>query len=145
MKNPEEFLGEYSQTGPFGLLEIGQITPAQFHEALRPYLPENVTDSQIDSAFCEFLKGIPEHRLEELKALKKKYKVYILFSKEFLGIFHTQSLVGVNASETVYIHDDATQIKKKIFNHSYRSICCKISKMFANSLGMLNFVTESSQ
>ena len=63
MKNPEEFLGEYSQTGPFGLLESGQITPAQFHEALRPYLPENVTDSQIDSAFCEFLKGIPEHRL----------------------------------------------------------------------------------
>lgn len=68
-----------------------------------------------------------------------------VFSKEFLGIFHAQSLVGVNASETVYIHDDATQIKKKIFNHSYRSICCKISKMFANSLGMLNFVTESSQ
>ena len=78
MKNPEEFLGEYSQTGPFGLLESGQITPAQFHEALRPYLPENVTDSQIDTAFCEFLKGIPEHRLEALKALKKKYKVYIL-------------------------------------------------------------------
>ena len=51
-----------------------------------------------------------------LSAFKQAERTCLgVFSKEFLGILHAQSLVGVNASETVYIHDDATQIKKKIF------------------------------
>lgn len=78
MENPDNFLGEYSQTGPFGDLESGKISVDEFHEALRPFLPETVTDKQMDDAFSDFLLGIPESRLEALKELRKKYKVYIL-------------------------------------------------------------------
>ncbi|MDE7452568.1 MAG: HAD family phosphatase, partial [Paramuribaculum sp.] len=78
MKNPDNFLGEYSQTGPFGDLESGKITVDEFHNALRPFLPASVTDEQMDAAFSDFLLGIPESRLNALKELRKKYKVYIL-------------------------------------------------------------------
>ncbi|MDE6050006.1 MAG: HAD family phosphatase [Paramuribaculum sp.] len=78
MKNPDSFLGEYSQTGPFGDLESGKITVDEFHNALRPFLPASVTDEQMDAAFSDFLLGIPESRLNALKELRKKYKVYIL-------------------------------------------------------------------
>lgn len=78
MADPEQFLGEYSQSGPFGQLESGAITPEQWRAELRHYLPQGVTDAQIDEAFCDFLIGIPAHRLDALKQLRTKYNVYIL-------------------------------------------------------------------
>lgn len=78
MDKPELFLNEYSQAGPFGELESGKISAEEFHNALRPYLPETITAEQMDAAFSDFLIGIPESRLTALKELRKKYKVYIL-------------------------------------------------------------------
>ena len=131
MKNPEEFLGEYSQTGPFGLLESGQITPAQFHEALRPYLPENVTDSQIDSAFCEFLKGIPEHRLEELKALKKEYKVYILSNTNPIMWYSriADEFAKLGADISAYCDGVVTSFEEKVMKPDARIFEAACSKL----------------
>lgn len=79
MAHPEEFLGEYVQAGPFMGIENGSMTPAQFRDALRPYLRPDVTDSEIDDAFMQFLVGIPSHRLEELRKLRGKgYRVCLL-------------------------------------------------------------------
>lgn len=78
MENPDSFLNEYSQKGPFGDLESGTITVYEFHKALRSFLPSDITDEQMDEAFSDFLLGIPEERLDALKELRKKYKVYIL-------------------------------------------------------------------
>lgn len=78
MEDPGMFLGEYVQAGPFGDLESGKITPAEFRDELRKWLPEGVTDGQIDSAFEDFLIGIPLHRLHELEELRKRYKIYLL-------------------------------------------------------------------
>lgn len=78
MENPDGFLGEYSQSGPFGDLESGKITAGEFHAILRPLLAPDVTDGQIDAAFNDFLIGIPQARLDALKSLRKRYNVYIL-------------------------------------------------------------------
>lgn len=79
MEHPEAFLGEYVQAGPFQGIENGSMTPADFHDALRPYLATGTTDGEIDAAFQKFLIGIPSHRLEELKKLRAEgYKVYML-------------------------------------------------------------------
>lgn len=78
MENPEAFLGEYVQAGPFGELESGAIAPRQFRDTMRRYLPDGVTDAQIDRALNRFLIGIPLHRLEALRTLRGKYKIYVL-------------------------------------------------------------------
>ncbi|MCM1037473.1 MAG: HAD family phosphatase [Bacteroides sp.] len=78
MSEPERFFGEFSQQGPFMQLEEGAISVDEFHAALRPYLPADVTDAQIDEAFCRFLTGIPAHRLGALEQLRRRFKVYLL-------------------------------------------------------------------
>lgn len=72
------FFGEYSQKGPFLKLEEGTMTVDEFHQAMRNEIPAGVTDEEIDQAFCKFLIGIPVHRLEELRQLRQRYKVYLL-------------------------------------------------------------------
>lgn len=78
MKDADSFLGEYSQKGPFLQLEEGLINEAQFRDAVREYIDGEVTDEQIDKAFCDFLVGIPAYRLEQLRQLKKQYGIYML-------------------------------------------------------------------
>lgn len=78
MREPERFFGEYSQQGPFMLLEEGKMSVGEFHTAMRAEFDSQVTDSEIDAAFCAFLTGIPVHRLEALRELRKRYKIYLL-------------------------------------------------------------------
>lgn len=78
MTDADSFLGEYAQKGPFLLLEEGAITPGQFRDEVRKLIKGDVTDEQIDSAFCDFLIGIPRHRLETLRELKTRYGIYML-------------------------------------------------------------------
>jgi len=79
MSNANAFLGEYVQKGPFLLLEQGAISAEDFRNEIRKYVAENITDSEIDSAFNKFLTGIPEQRLNDLLYLKSKgYNIYML-------------------------------------------------------------------
>lgn len=78
MADPDEFLGEYSQKGPFMLLEEGRVDAPEFRRLLRPYLTPGVTDAQIDDAFMQFLVGIPVERLRALEELRRHYRLYLL-------------------------------------------------------------------
>lgn len=78
MADADSFLGEYSQKGPFLKLEAGEITSSQFRDEVRKLIKGEVTNEQIDSAFCDFLIGIPAHRLVALRELKKRYGIYML-------------------------------------------------------------------
>lgn len=78
MKDADSFLGEYSQKGPFLQLEEGAISETEFRTAVRQFIDGEVSDEQIDSAFCDFLVGIPKYRLEQLRELKKQYGIYML-------------------------------------------------------------------
>lgn len=78
MQDPGALLGEYSQAGVFGRLESGEIDAAAFRDEIRGMLPDGVTDGMIDEAFCAFLTGIPERRLQALRQLRHQYRIYLL-------------------------------------------------------------------
>lgn len=78
MKNADDFLGVYGQKGDFLALERGDIDATEFHRRIRPLFSRPVTDAEIDTAFCKFLIGIPRHRLEALRELRKRYGIYLL-------------------------------------------------------------------
>lgn len=79
MSDPNAFLGEYSQNGPFAGIEDGSLTAEEFHAEIRRIIgkPE-LTDEQIDDAFGRFLAGIPKQRLENLRELRRHYRIYML-------------------------------------------------------------------
>lgn len=78
MADADSFLGDYAQQGPFLKLEEGAISESEFRNEIRVLIPVDVTDEQIDDAFCHFLLGIPKYRLDALETLHKSYKIYML-------------------------------------------------------------------
>ncbi len=79
MADADAFFDPYQQSGSFGLLEAGQITPERFRDDVRPRFRPGVTDDEIDEALCKFLIEIPAERLRRLSELRRKgHKVYML-------------------------------------------------------------------
>lgn len=66
------------QKGIFLEIESGLISIDDFHKRIRDMIHNDVTDQEIDHAFCQFLIGIPLHRLENLRKLRDKYNIYLL-------------------------------------------------------------------
>jgi HAD superfamily hydrolase (TIGR01509 family) len=59
-------------------LETGKVTPQEFRNRIRLILNNaDLSDQQIDSAWSAMILDIPPHRVELLKELKKKYKLYL--------------------------------------------------------------------
>lgn len=78
MADADKVLGEYAQQGPFGAIESGEIDSDEFHRRMAELIPGHVEDDDIDRAFVRFLIGIPAHRLESLRALRRRYGIYML-------------------------------------------------------------------
>jgi len=78
VENIEDFLGEFRQKGIFLEIEEGKITREQFYDEFRKLVGKNISDDDIDSGWLAFLTDIPPYKLELLKELRKKYKVYLL-------------------------------------------------------------------
>jgi glucose-1-phosphatase len=66
------------QAGIFDAFERGNISPAQFRDGLRKWLPETVTDKQIDHAWNALLIGFPPDKVELLNKLKNRYQLFLL-------------------------------------------------------------------
>lgn len=79
LDDADALLGVYGQQGDFLALERGEIDADELHRRLRPRFDHPVTDDEIDRAFDKFLIGIPRHRLEALRQLRREgYGVYLL-------------------------------------------------------------------
>ena len=81
MDGADEMLGLYVQSGPFLKLEEGLISESEFCDEVRRRIPSgaaDVSDAQITDALNAFLIGIPEHRLVELRMLRKDFGIYLL-------------------------------------------------------------------
>ena len=125
MKDADSFLGEYSQKGPFLQLEEGAISEAEFRTAVRQFIDGEVSDEQIDSAFCDFLVGIPKYRLEQLRELKKQYGIYmlsntnsIMWHSRIAEDFHQEGLEREDYFDGIVTSFEAKSIKPdaKIFH-----------------------------
>ena len=78
MTNADEMIGLYVQSGPFLQLEAGTMSPAEFRDGMRKFMPDGVSDEQINQAISDFIVDIPVHRLKALRELRKRYGTYVL-------------------------------------------------------------------
>lgn len=78
LHNFDELYTQARQTGFFDAFDKGHISPDQFRNELRKYLPPHTSDEAIDHAWNAMLLNLPTERLELLQNLRRKYKLYLL-------------------------------------------------------------------
>lgn len=131
LRDAHSYFGDFSQQGPFMRLEQGSISPDEFHAALRTGLPEGVSDEDIDRAFCKFLIGIPAHRLDELRRLRRSYRVYmlsntnpIMWKSKIRDDFGQQGLTREDYFDGIVTSFEAKALKpdRAIFDYACRKL-----------------------
>lgn len=131
LKDSSAYFGEYSQNGPFKLIEEGLIDENEFHAHLHSALPDDVTDAQIDAAFCDFLIGIPPHRLAFLRKLRNDYKIFLLsntnpimWNSKIKDEFTRESFTREDYFDGIVTSFEAKALKpdKAIFNYAVEKL-----------------------
>ena len=108
VKNASTFYSKKVQTDLFNQIETGEITAEKFLSELQKET-NNATISQVKYAWNSMLLDLPNERLELIKALKSKYRIYLL-------------------SNTNNIHIDA--FKKQLGNAKWEDFCTLFDKMY---------------
>lgn len=73
--------------------EKGLLSDQQFRDALRQELNIIATDEQIDVAFNALLLDIDPRRIELLKRLRKKYKIFVLSNTSHIHIIDVEKIL----------------------------------------------------
>ena len=74
----EEQMDACHPTGLVSIMEHGDITAEQFCDAIIPDCNPGTTREQVKTALMAFCTRFPVYKMELIKELHKKYKVYIL-------------------------------------------------------------------
>ena len=74
LENIEQYLSNFGQKDFFMQFEKGQIGIPAFRNEIRKLAGTELSDAQIDKAWCSFLTQIPVEKLHLLSELKKKYR-----------------------------------------------------------------------
>ena len=82
----EKYLSNYGQSGFFLKWESGELGIDDFRNEIRKLTSNELTDNQIDDAWCTFLTDIPVEKIDLLKELRKKYKLLLLSNTNPLHI-----------------------------------------------------------
>ena len=114
----EQYLDQYTQRGAFFLLETGAITAAAFYDRLRPLCPLAKCDVDIQDAFNKFLVKLPVERLDALRSLKEKCKVFALSNTN--PVMYNSWICDAFRQQGMHIDDYFHGIIA-----SFREGCCK--------------------
>lgn len=82
----DEYIGHFAHNDFFVQWENGQIGVGTFRNEIRKRCVNEVTDQEIDDAWCAIMLGIPDERIELLKQLRKKYRLLLLSNTNPLHI-----------------------------------------------------------
>lgn len=77
-RNFDELYSKQQQVQLFDKFETGVITAPEFRKGIKNISGVNITDEQIDHAWCKMLIDLPEKNLELLQHLKNKYRLFLL-------------------------------------------------------------------
>lgn len=74
----ERLSNNYLHKDMFMAIELGQMTPSEFRDAIRLLTPQKLTNKQIDDAWILMLDDVPDYKLDLLLDLKDKYNTMLL-------------------------------------------------------------------
>jgi glucose-1-phosphatase len=102
VKNFEQLYSQANQNNLFDLLETGKITPQDFRNQIRKISKLNLTDLQIDTAWCAMLLDLPEERINFLLEIKKKYNIFLLSNTNQIHIEKFTENLHIQFNENIF-------------------------------------------
>jgi putative hydrolase of the HAD superfamily len=92
--NFDEMYTILRQSDVFDRLDTGKTTLPEFRQAIRDFTHVNLTDAQIDNAWCTMLLDLPEENADLLRNLRAEgYKLYLLSNTNEMHIdYYTEYL-----------------------------------------------------
>ena len=86
VNNFEYNLNNYGQKGFFLAFEKGEISIQEFRDEIRKLCDRELSDKEIDDAWCLFLCDIPQEKMDLLLHLKSRYRLLLLSNTNPLHI-----------------------------------------------------------
>jgi len=109
IENSNVFYSKSQQSNIFNQLEIGAISSKIFIKNIKKLLPKS-TEKEIIYAWNIMLLDLPKVRLDYIKALKKKYKLFLLSNTNEIHINALKNKIGelewmsfVNLFDKIYL------------------------------------------
>jgi len=78
VENIEQMYGQHHANELFKKLETGKIEEEEFYQAIRKYIPGNVSDEQIEHAWNAMILDFRTNSLVELERLASSYNLFLL-------------------------------------------------------------------
>lgn len=78
LKDAGAYFGKYTQSGFFDKLDRGEIQQAELFKEISKLLHMEATEQQLLKAWNSMILDFPASRIDLLKKLRKKYKIYLL-------------------------------------------------------------------
>jgi len=73
----DEFFTQHHANDLFEDLEKGLISPEQFYDSFRTETKTNLTNEEIKTAWNAMLVSFPKERIEWLRSIKERYKIFL--------------------------------------------------------------------
>ena len=104
--NFDDIYGQMRQSHVFDKYDKGFILPSEFRNELRLVSKLNFTDESFDYAWNSMIHDIPAHRLETIKQLRNKFKIFLLSNTNEIHLSYffnyVDSTFGKGTFESVF-------------------------------------------
>lgn len=80
----------------FDGFETGALSPAQFRDRLRQLHGSGITDGHIDECWNAMLGRIPQPRLDLVKHLRERYRVFLLSNTNTIHVTAFERIIAVH-------------------------------------------------
>ena len=102
IQNFDEVYSQQKQASLFDDFEKGIISPDDFRNVIRKHITHSVSDEQIDNAWDAMLLDIPVYKIQWLKLLSKKYRIFLLSNTNEIHIKAFTKILFNTYNENVF-------------------------------------------
>lgn len=123
----QEFDHLYTQSHQdkiFDRFETGEISAAEFRKYLCSFMPDKISDKQIDDAWNAMLLDLPSKRIELLKSLKQHHSIFLYSNTNEIHYKAFQKIIGDSFGNM--------NMLEELFDKTYYSHLVKMRKPNAN-------------
>ena len=99
--NFDEIYSQAKQGQVFDKLETGELTPDEFREYMKEIVP-SLQLSDIDKAWNAMLLDLPVQRIDLLKKLKNKYRLFLLSNTNEIHIKCFRKIIESSYGENIF-------------------------------------------